>query len=68
MEVLIPITKCNIKCHYCYVIQRENRTNHHALLPDASTIAEALSAKRFGGYAYISLCVSVQKWRIDRYN
>lgn len=56
LEVLIPITKCNVKCHYCYVVQRENRTNHHTVLPDSATIAKALSAKRFGGCLYISLC------------
>lgn len=56
VEVLIPITKCNIKCHYCYVVQRENRTNHHTSLPSPNVIAEALSVKRFGGNAYISLC------------
>lgn len=21
IEVLIPVTQCNIKCHYCYVVQ-----------------------------------------------
>lgn len=56
LEVLIPITKCNIKCHYCYVVQRDNRTNHHTELPDPQVIAEALSMKRFGGSLYISLC------------
>ena len=24
-ECLIPITACDIKCHYCYVVQRDNR-------------------------------------------
>lgn len=56
IEVLIPVTQCNIKCHYCYVIQRENRTNHKANLPSAELIRKALSKKRLNGISYISLC------------
>lgn len=56
IEVLIPITQCNLKCHYCYVIQRNNRTNHKAILPSAEIIRKALSKKRLNGLSYISLC------------
>lgn len=56
IEVLIPITQCNLKCHYCYVIQRDNRTNSKPLLPEPFKIREALRKERFGGNMYISLC------------
>lgn len=26
-ECLIPVTACNLKCSYCYVIQRNNLKN-----------------------------------------
>ena len=56
IEVLIPITQCNLKCHYCYVIQRDNRTNKKAVLPEPEDIRRALRKERFGGPLYISLC------------
>jgi len=57
IEVLIPITLCNMRCHYCYVIQRDNRTNDQgALNHTPEEIANALSKDRLGGTFYISLC------------
>lgn len=56
VEVLIPITQCNLKCHYCYVMQRHNRTNAKPILPEAGKIREALRKERFGGRLYVSLC------------
>ena len=56
-ECLIPITACDIKCHYCYVVQRDNRKMKMANMkysPDY--IGKALSKKRLGGIAYFSLC------------
>lgn len=56
-ECLIPITACDIKCHYCYVVQRDNRKMKMADMkysPDH--IGKALSQKRLGGIAYFSLC------------
>ena len=31
-ECLIPVTACNLKCSYCYVMQRDNRKNKIANL------------------------------------
>ena len=31
-ECLIPVTACNLKCNYCYVMQRNNRKNKMANL------------------------------------
>lgn len=57
IEVLIPITICNFKCHYCYVIQRDNRTNNPGRVSHSpQEIAYALRKERLGGEFYISLC------------
>lgn len=57
IECLIPITKCNIKCSYCYVIQRHHRNMQFANFRySPEYMAKALSPQRLGGIAYISLC------------
>lgn len=57
IEVLIPITAYNIKCEYCYVIQRHRRS---MIIPKLShtpeEIGHALRPDRFNGIMYISLC------------
>lgn len=56
-ECLIPITVCNMKCHYCYVAQRHHRTMKMPSMPySPKHIAQALSKERLGGLAYISIC------------
>lgn len=57
IECLIPITLCNLKCHYCYVIQRENRGMRHATFEyPISHMIKCLSKERFGGAVYFSIC------------
>ena len=57
IECLIPITACNIKCHYCYVAQRMNRSMKKAELKyPPEVMAYALRKDRLGGAAYISIC------------
>lgn len=57
IECLIPITSCNLKCHYCYVIQRHQREMRKAELKyPIETIIRGLSRERFGGIGYISIC------------
>lgn len=57
IECLIPVTACNLKCEYCYVIQENRRKNE---IPDfkysPETIARGLSQERLGGTCYISIC------------
>lgn len=56
-ECLIPVTACNMKCSYCYVIQRDNRKNRMAELKySPSQIGSALTMKRLGGVCYFSIC------------
>lgn len=57
IECLIPVTKCNIKCSYCYVIQENRR---EGIVPeldyDLDTMQKAMTKERFGGACYFSLC------------
>lgn len=57
IECLVPVTACNLKCDYCYVIQQNRRKNE---LPkfkySPEHIAKALSKERLGGTSYISIC------------
>ena len=57
VECLIPVTKCNIRCSYCYVIQENRR---EGIIPeldyDLDRMQKALTKERFGGTCYFSLC------------
>lgn len=56
-ECLIPVTVCNLKCEYCYVIQEERRTMKNAdFLYSPIQIRKALSKERLGGICYFSIC------------
>ncbi len=56
-ECLIPVTACNLKCSYCYVIQRDNRKNQLSKLKyTPEQIGNALTVKRLGGTCYFSIC------------
>jgi len=57
VECLIPVTACNLKCSYCYVIQRDNKKNKMAewkYTPEQ--IGEAMKKDRWGGTCYFSIC------------
>lgn len=57
VECLIPVTACNLKCSYCYVIQRNNRKNQMAKMKySPEQIKLAMSRKRWGGTCYFSIC------------
>lgn len=57
IECLIPETVCNLRCSYCYVIQRKGNTG---VIPDLKypieTMRKALTKERFGGTCYFSIC------------
>lgn len=57
IECLVPVTICNLRCEYCYIIQEDRRKNE---LPNfkytPKQIRKGLSQKRLGGTAYISIC------------
>ena len=57
IECLIPVTVCNLKCEYCYIIQENRRKNEMPKFQyTAKQIRNGLSKKRLGGIAYISIC------------
>lgn len=56
-ECLIPVTACNLKCGYCYVIQRDNRKMKMPNLKyPPQIIGKGLSVERLGGICYFSIC------------
>lgn len=59
IECLIPLTCCNIKCSYCYVIQQGRRKNEKAYFRySPEVIGKGLSKKRLGGTSLISITAS----------
>ncbi len=56
-ECYIPVTKCNLKCHYCYVAQADKFKGK--ILPleySVAHIARSLRKERVEGTALINLC------------
>jgi sulfatase maturation enzyme AslB (radical SAM superfamily) len=50
VECLLPVTACNLKCSYCYVIQRNNRKMKQAELKyTPEQIDRAMAQSRWGG-------------------
>ena len=57
VECLIPISQCNLKCSYCYVIQENRRnipTDPFRCTPEE--IGYALRKERWGGIMLVNLC------------
>lgn len=70
IECLLPVTICNLKCSYCYIIQENRRDMKKADLQySPQHIAKALSPERLGGVSFISICGAgetlIQKEAID---
>lgn len=56
-ECLIPVTACNLKCGYCYVIQRDNRKMEMPSLKyTPEHMGKGLTQDRLGGICYFSIC------------
>ena len=52
----IPISTCNLKCHYCYISQLDDwKKKKNNILVDPKLISTALSSKRLGGECIINL-------------
>lgn len=57
VECLLPLTQCNIACHYCYVIQENRRAMKPlALKFTPEVIGRSLRQERMGGICYFSIC------------
>ena len=56
-ECLIPVTVCNLKCSYCYIIQRNYRNMKLANLNySPEHIKNCLTKERLGGSCFFSIC------------
>lgn len=56
-ECTIPVSNCNLRCSYCYVIQENRRDTRKALFVlSPKKIGEAFSKERVGGTALFNLC------------
>lgn len=57
IDVFIPTTVCNLRCHYCYISLLKNRgTSVARFTHTIQEIAAALSPKRLGGICMFNLC------------
>ncbi|MDR0486485.1 MAG: radical SAM protein [Elusimicrobiota bacterium] len=57
IDCFVPVSTCNLRCHYCYVTQSGEADNK---LPEfhysAKHIAQALSKQRLGGICCMNFC------------
>lgn len=54
----IPLSVCNLRCHYCYLTTRASQ--YEGIIPDMAysprQVAYAMRKERVGGEAYVNLC------------
>ena len=56
-ECLVPVTACNLRCDYCYVIQEQRNTGKiNPLKYSPKQIGEIFSYQNVGGTAFFSFC------------
>lgn len=57
VECYVPITTCNLKCHYCYITRQEKWKDEIVPIGHSpEEMVKALSKKRLGGTCLINLC------------
>ena len=57
IDIYVPITSCNLNCHYCYVKHYDGRDSDSSHFQyDAKHISKALSRKRLGGTCLFNVC------------
>lgn len=57
INVIVPVTACNMRCQYCYVSQMGANSGKVTKLPfDVETVAKAFSVERLGGKCLLQLC------------
>lgn len=56
IECYVPVTACNLKCSYCYVIQQNRRNSHFVEFEyTPEHIGKAMSKERWAGVCFFSL-------------
>lgn len=57
IDIHIPVTKCNLACHYCYVALGNERDSESTPFQySAAHIGKALTADRLGGICHFNMC------------
>lgn len=57
VECYVPITTCNLQCHYCYIARQEKwKDEIKPIGHSPEEIRKALSKKRLGGTCLINIC------------
>ena len=57
IECVIPVTICNLRCSYCYIIQRHIDSQKMPTMKySAKRIGDAFKKERWGGTCYINIC------------
>ena len=57
IDIYVPVTRCNLHCHYCYVPQLKLRDSEEMpFIYSAGHIGKALSSKRLGGICHFNMC------------
>ena len=57
IDIHVPVSKCNLKCHYCYVAQENSFGSEKTeFLYSADYIGRALSKERLGGICHFNMC------------
>ena len=57
IDIYIPTETCNLRCHYCYIAQKNKFNSQIAKFSHSpATIRQALSVKRLGGVCLLNFC------------
>lgn len=57
IDIHIPVTYCNLECHYCYVAASNARNSKPIKFNySAQEIGKALSKERLGGVCHLNMC------------
>lgn len=57
IDIHVPISVCNLKCHYCYVTQSKLNNKEKTIFRYSPEIVrKALSKKRLGGICHFNVC------------
>jgi MoaA/NifB/PqqE/SkfB family radical SAM enzyme len=57
IDIHVPVTACNLHCHYCYVADTNKRNSSTtSFLYSAEHIGKALTKKRLGGICHFNMC------------
>lgn len=57
IDIHVPVTECNLKCHYCYVADTNKRNSKTSPFKfSAEHIGKALTKERLGGICHFNMC------------